>query len=65
MSSKATAQVTLVGILPYRQFMCLVCGFIYNESEGWLDDDIGQFTCWGDIPKDWCCPVYDSAKTDF
>ena len=26
--------------VPYRTFMCVVCGFIYSEADGWPDDGI-------------------------
>ena len=35
----------------YKQYMCLICGLIYNEAEGWPDDEIAPGTKWEDISK--------------
>ncbi len=44
---------------------CEVCGFIYNESEGWPEDGVSPGTAWNDIPDDWCCPDCGVSKADF
>ena len=49
----------------YKQYMCLICGFIYNEEEGWPDDDIAAGTRWEDVPEDWVCPDCSVGKDDF
>lgn len=48
-----------------RKFMCLVCGYIYDEAEGWPDDGIAPGTKWEDVPEDWCCPECGSTKDEF
>lgn len=48
-----------------RKFICLVCGYIYDEAEGWPDDGISPGTKWEDIPEDWCCPECGSTKDEF
>ena len=45
--------------------MCLICGFIYDEKEGWLDDGIPAGTLWEDVPDDWVCPDCNADKFDF
>jgi len=50
---------------PYRTFMCVVCGFIYNEAEGWPDDGIAPGTRWEDVPETWTCPDCGVTKDDF
>ena len=50
---------------PYRTFMCVVCGFIYNEAEGWPDDGIEAGTRWEDVPDTWTCPDCGVTKSDF
>ena len=35
---------------PYRVYMCVVCGFIYKEVEGWPQDGILPGTRWDDNP---------------
>src|SRR5690606_170711 len=41
---------------PYRSWMCVVCGFIYDEAAGLPDDGIPPGTRWEDIPETWTCP---------
>jgi rubredoxin len=48
-----------------KMYMCLICGFIYDEKEGWPDDGIPAGTRWGDIPDDWICPDCNATKFDF
>ena len=51
--------------VPFRSFMCVVCGFIYNEAEGWPADGIAPGTRWEDIPETWTCPDCGVTKSDF
>ena len=41
---------------PYRSWMCVVCGFIYEEANGLPDDGIAPGTRWEDVPDTWTCP---------
>jgi rubredoxin len=49
----------------YRTFMCVVCGFIYDEAQGWPDDGIAPGTRWEDVPETWTCPDCGVTKSDF
>ncbi len=49
----------------YRRWMCVVCGFIYDEAEGFPDEGIAPGTRWNDIPDDWTCPDCGVGKDDF
>ncbi|WP_346839436.1 FAD-dependent oxidoreductase [Microbulbifer sp. SAOS-129_SWC] len=49
----------------YRIWECLVCGWVYNEADGWPEDDILPGTRWEDIPEDWLCPECGVSKADF
>src|SRR5690242_1701475 len=51
--------------VPYRTFMCVVCGFIYSEADGWPDDGIAPGTRWEDVPETWTCPDCGVTKSDF
>ena len=44
---------------------CMVCGFIYNEADGWPEDGIAPGTRWDDVPDDWYCPECGVSKEDF
>ena len=46
-------------------YECLVCGFTYDEEEGWPDDGIEPGTKWEDVPEDWVCPDCGVGKEDF
>ena len=45
--------------------MCLLCGLIYDESEGWPEDGLGPGTKWEDVPINWRCPDCGAIKADF
>jgi rubredoxin len=49
--------------VPYRTFMCVVCGFIYNEAEGWPSDGIAPDAL-GGCPGDRTCPDCGVTKSD-
>lgn len=48
-----------------RKWLCIVCGWIYDEAKGWPDDGIAPGTKWEDIPEDWMCPECQVGKADF
>lgn len=48
-----------------KKYQCLLCGYAYNEAEGWPEDGIAPGTKWDDIPEDWCCPECGASKADF
>lgn len=49
----------------FRVYMCVVCGWIYDESKGWEEDGIAPGTKWEDIPDTWTCPDCGVGKEDF
>jgi len=51
--------------MEYRKFMCIVCGYIYDEAKGEPEEGIEPGTAWEDIPDDWVCPDCGAAKEDF
>ena len=48
-----------------KMYMFLICGFIYDEKEGWPDDGIPAGTLWENVPDDWVCPDCNADKFDF
>ena len=48
-----------------KRYMCLLCGFIYDEAIGWPDDGIEAGTAWEDVPLTWVCPDCGATKEDF
>jgi rubredoxin len=49
----------------FKQYICVVCGLIYDEAEGWPDDGIDAGTKWEDVPDTWTCPDCGVTKDDF
>ncbi|PIV34808.1 MAG: rubredoxin [Lysobacterales bacterium CG02_land_8_20_14_3_00_62_12] len=50
---------------PYRLFVCVVCGFIYDEAKGLPEDGFPPGTRFEDIPNSWMCPDCGVGKEDF
>ncbi len=48
-----------------KTYMCIVCGFVYDETAGRPEDGIAPGTHWADVPEDWACPDCGVAKADF
>jgi len=51
--------------MEYKRYMCLLCGFIYDEAKGWPDDGIEAGTRWDDVPDMWVCPDCGASKAEF
>lgn len=49
----------------YKSYMCVICGWIYNEAEGLPDEGIAPGTRWEDISDDWVCPDCGVGKSEF
>jgi rubredoxin len=49
----------------FRTWMCLICGFVYDEAAGLPDEGIPPGTRWEDIPINWTCPECGARKEDF
>ena len=48
-----------------KRYMRVICGFVYDENLGLLEDGIGPGTKWEDVPLNWCCPDYSARKDEF
>ena len=48
-----------------KTYMCVICGFIYDEAKGLPDEGIAPGTRWEDIPEYWVCPDCGVGKEDF
>ena len=48
-----------------KMYICIICGWIYDEEEGWPEDGIKPGTRWEDVPEDWVCPDCGAGKDDF
>ena len=48
-----------------RTWMCLICGWIYDEEAGLPEEGIAPGTRWEDVPPNWVCPECGARKEDF
>lgn len=48
-----------------KQYMCVICGFVYDEAKGYEEDGIAPGTRWEDIPENWTCPDCGARKEEF
>jgi rubredoxin len=46
-------------------WMCLICGWIYDEAAGAPEHGIVAGTLWADVPMNWTCPECGARKEDF
>ncbi len=52
-------------LVEFKKYLCIVCGLIYDEAQGWPDDGIAPGTRWEDVPLNWACPDCGAIKDDF
>ena len=48
-----------------KQYVCDVCGWIYNEAEGDPENGIAPGTKFEDLPANFACPLCGVGKDDF
>ena len=48
-----------------KKYMCLICGWIYDEADGAPAEGIAPGTKWEDVPPNWTCPECGARKDDF
>lgn len=48
-----------------KVYVCTVCGWEYDEAEGYADGGIAPGTKWEDLPDDFVCPLCGVGKEDF
>ncbi len=49
----------------FKKYICVVCGYIYDEELGDTDSNLAAGTRWEDVPEDWVCPDCGAGKDDF
>lgn len=48
-----------------KKWICVVCGWVYDEAKGLPEEGIAAGTKWEDIPEDWLCPECGVGKDEF
>ena len=51
--------------MPYKKYVCLVCGWVYDERKGSPEDGLMPGTRWEEVPDDWVCPGCGATKESF
>ena len=51
--------------MSYKTWVCLTCGYVYNEELGDEDHGLAAGTRWADVAADWICPDCGVSKSDF
>ena len=49
----------------FKQWVCVICGWVYDEAAGLPDEGIAPGTRWEDVPINWTCPECGARKEDF
>jgi rubredoxin len=57
--------VSITGEGGVKTYMCVICGFIYDEAKGLPEEGIAPGTKWEDVPLNWVCPECGAGKDDF
>lgn len=50
---------------PFQTWVCVVCGFLYDEARGLPEEGLPPGTRWAEVPADWACPECGVGKDDF
>jgi rubredoxin len=48
-----------------KKWICVICGFIYDEAKGLPEHGIAPGTAFESFPADWVCPECGSPKESF
>ena len=46
-------------------YVCDVCGYVYDETQGDPDNGIAPGTTWDELPADFECPLCHVGKDQF
>ena len=50
---------------PMKKWICIICGYIYDEAVGIPDQGVPAGTSFESLPDDWTCPECGSPKESF
>jgi rubredoxin len=48
-----------------KVYMCVICGFVYEEAKGDAASGLPPGTCWDDVPLSWRGPDCGAGNEDF
>ena len=55
----------LFAVTETKTWMCLICGWIYDEATGDPEHGVAPGTAWSAVPGTWTCPECGGRKEDF
>lgn len=64
-SAETASPASAMSADDFKQWVCVICGWIYDEAAGLPEEGIAPGTRWADVPADWRCPLCDVGKEDF
>ena len=47
------------------KYVCNICGYVYDEELGDMENDIEAGTKWYELPEDFLCPLCGAGKDEF
>ena len=47
------------------RYVCKVCGYIYDETQGDTESGVVAGTAFADLPDGWSCPLCGVGKEEF
>jgi rubredoxin len=48
-----------------RSYMCLICGYVYDEHQGAPETGVPPGTAWDALPLSWHCPDCGATREEF
>ena len=57
--------IEIIRSILMKKYVCQVCGYIYDPTEGDPDNGVAAGTAFETIPEDWVCPMCGAGKEDF
>lgn len=48
-----------------KKYVCIICGYIYDEEAGDPDNGVAPGTKWENVPDEWVCPLCFVGKDQF
>ena len=47
------------------KYVCQICGWEYDEKQGYVEEGFAPGTKWEELPKDFVCPLCGVGKNVF
>ena len=64
-TADSSTAANIASAVDFKQWVCVICGWVYDEAAGLPQEGIAPGTRWADVPAGWRCPLCDVSKEDF